>query len=131
MSLLPIEGLRSALECIYGFLNFFDFLNRQRAHDLLRRFQTQPEGLGGDQRALVLACLALGLYRRRELAEGLIIIHGDSDEAANSPSKRLEARNEDEWIGNMRYEVLYFRWALKELDQWGSASPTALSKFKQ
>jgi hypothetical protein len=103
------------------FLPFFDFLPPARCADLMERYLSAPASLAPDQTALVLGCLAMGCYQEKQTGSPAVF-GGQGVEVMGMQGRRYSG-------GVERPDWTFFLWALRVLDDWGSASPTALGTF--
>lgn len=91
------------------FLPYFEFLIPARFADLSRRYATLPDSLGPDQTALIYSCLCLAKFKELSTESGAL---------------RSEGYGED------RQDIAWYRYALKLISDWGSASCTALRQSR-
>lgn len=111
---------------------YFDFLPAQRIVDLTARYHFSPTSLAEDQRALVRACVALGIYRERCWPIGEENWHWGDNKVRVYPGENVSpeyksptfARNAKD-LG-LHQEAGYYHAAMDGLQRWGSASTTAL-----
>lgn len=102
--------LENRLLVSYREVQHFEFLAQGRVADLYARHRQLPDSLNPDQRALISSVLCIG--RLGELAFEL------------SPDGEKSMRPIPD--GESREDITYFRLALSQLEEFGSASCTAL-----
>ena len=118
---------------------YFDFLPPQRITDLVARYHASPNSLSVDQRCLVWACICLGIFReRRWPAADTPGSHFRSARATSSTHVTPTAAGDGQSAGfdygprgtgnGGSEEAPYYAAAVRSLDEWGSASSTALSE---
>jgi hypothetical protein len=101
---------REALDAFIDYcLPFCGYISPARINDLFDRYATARSGLAPDRAALVESCLATGYVRLRYFGR----------------SGRTAQRVEEE----ARTDVRWFRACVRTLEEWGSASFTAIRKL--
>lgn len=101
---------REALDAFFDYcLPFCGYISPARINDLFERYTTSKAAVPPDRAALVEACLATGYVR--------LLYFGRSGRIARSVSE------------HDRTDVKWFRSCVKTLEDWGSASFTAIREL--